>query len=214
MRQATTLDFKVPTDKENKMKKKNLAVTFAVVALSAIPLMAQQINYTTPSNDAKKQVQTAVQTKILDARQQEVIDLINKDINSAKKYETLLSDYKWFLKAMEDESLADVREEFVEQTVFMRIDDLAKSILNLPEHAQPYYIKLMAESKYYFSYKQKTVTLKDLFNFSKYSVNPVVIDNTSIAKLLEKQNTIKETTSNSFWTEFFQSFIRAGQTDK
>ncbi len=196
------------------MKKKNLAVTFAVVALSAIPLMAQQVAYTTPNKESKQQVQTVIQTEILDQQNQNIIDAINADINSTKKYENLSADYKWFLKTMADESLAGTREEFIEQTVFMRIDDLAKSILNLPEHAQPYYIKLMAESKHYFTYQKKVVTLKDLFEFSKYSVNPVVLNNTSIAQLLEKQNTLKKTTSISFWSEFFQSLIRTGQTEK
>ena len=209
----------MPILKENKMKKTNLIAALAVIAVSATSLMAHQLAYTTPDKETLKEVTASVQYGVNDAnlstQQQNIIESINEDINSVTKYQNLLADYNRFLALMNNESLAAMNERYVDQTIFMTIDDLAHSILNLPEHAKPYYIKAMTESKYNFKYTGKTVTLKDLFEMSKDAVTTQYArDNSSIAKIFEKHQTIKETTTHSFWQEFFESFVRGAQLDK
>ncbi len=198
------------------MKKTNLIAALAVIALSATSVMAHQLSYTTPEKELRQEVKTLAQYKVneaqLNTQQQNIINAINEDINSTVKYQNLLRDYNNFLALMNDESLSNMNENAAKQTIFMKIDDLAQSILNLPQHAKPYYIKVITESKYNFKYTGTTVTLEDLFNMSKEVVTTQYArDNSSISKIFEKQKTIKETTTNSFWTGFFESIIRQGQ---
>lgn len=199
------------------MKKKNLVATLAIIAVSAIPLMAQQ--YATPDTETMQQVQNATRNAciitVLEEENQNVANNINTDINSTAKYEQLFQKYQNFLDLMKDESLAELPSEIAEQTIFIRIDDLAQAILNLPEHAQPYYIKTITESRYYFKYQEKAVNLTYLFNLSKSVVTTqYALERTAISQVLKKQNTIKNTTTNTFWSEFFQSIVRVGQTEK
>ena len=200
------------------MEKTNIAVTFAVIALSAIPLMAQQVKYTSPNKDTRQEIQNAVQSDVvnneLNRQHQNIISNINEDINSTAKYQNLLQEYVRFLALMNDESLNKLSEETVGQTIFIKIDDLAKAILNLPEHARPYYIKLITESKYNFKYNNKVVTLEDLLNLSKNLTSIYTSNSTPIVKVLNKKSTIQNTTSHSFWQEFFKAFVQSAQIDK
>lgn len=197
------------------MKKKNVVVTLAAIAISAVPLMAQQISYTTPNNEVKQEIKKTLQSEVLDQQAENVIDIINEDINSKAKYERLLNDYKWFLRFLNDESLDDSSREHVGQTLFVRIDDLAQSILNLPVHAQPYYIKLFTEAKYNFKYTGEIVTLSKLYDYATSWKTIHLFGNTAIEKILNENQRSNKTNWNDPYLkgvlEGFEAIQKAGK---
>ncbi len=213
------------------MKKINLAVTFAVLALSAVPLMAQQVSsgisvhlLTTPASINQEQIRQAAQQAVqngvqnfrLGMQNRNIIDAINEDINSTAKYQKLLRDFNNFLELMEDNSLVNQKEEIVGHTIFIRIDDLAKSILDLPQHAQPYYIDLITKSKYNFKYNEEVVTLENLFNLATSLKSIYLRGNTAIEQILAKQenNNNTKTWQDSYSKEVLQDFEQNANSNK
>ena len=153
------------------MKKINVAVTFVIAVLSAIPLMAQTSSIRVyksqlPATDisftpeitplSEKTVQQIKQDITRQAKQQQQSDAI-----IANKYKTLTTDYTNFVNLMKDKTLVNKTNEVVGQTIWMAIDDLARAILDLPQPARNAYTHIIAsDTTYRFAYQHnKKVSL-------------------------------------------------------
>ena len=162
------------------MKKKNLVATLAIIAVSAIPLMAQQQfgTYNFDENLAKG-IKASVEQEVNTQQTKQT-----RQINEAK-YQTLTNDYNRFIELMKNRTLVNKSKEVAGHMIWMTIDDLAQSILNLPQPARNAYTSLIKDMDFRFAYQHnKKVKLEDLFNLAK-SLKPITtLGNTSIEKLL------------------------------
>ena len=167
------------------MKNKNIVATLAAIAISATSLMAHQLAYTTPETEALQEINAIVQSGVTEqaAQQQQ-----QNDADIATKYATLTADYLRFTEFLKDTSLKGKPGEVVGQTAFMRIDDLAQSIRNLPQPTRDVYTLVFQDLTHRFAYKEnKKVTLEDLFNIATSLKTVYFVENTAIAKLLEEE---------------------------
>lgn len=181
------------------MKKKSIVATLAVIAVSAIPLMAQELTYNIDEGLAQE-VKASVQQSITQEQQHQ------NDAAIAKKYERLTNDYKAFVDLMKDKSLANKTDEVVGQKIFMVIDDLAQSILALPQPARDNYIQRFSIQTYRFAYQHnKEVNLKDLYELATSLRTIHTFDTTPIVKLLATQ--VPDNTSTWKMNEYDKEFL-------
>lgn len=182
------------------MKKKNLVATLAAIAISAIPLMAHDLAYTTPDEELLKEIKASARQEITAEQQQQN----NADI--AAKYERLTNDFNAFVDLMKDKSLANQKDEVVGQKIFMVIDDLAQSILAMPQPTRDVFTEHITSLSYRFAYQHnKKVTLKDLFNLATSLKTVVTFKDTPIVKLLAteiSEDVIENWNANEYDMEF------------
>ncbi|MBO4707999.1 MAG: hypothetical protein J5594_05550 [Elusimicrobiaceae bacterium] len=168
------------------MKKKNLAVTLAVIAVSAIPLMAQELAYNI-DKELSKEITTIIQQDIQvpHKQQQQPKNNANKAIEALRN---LLNDESLTtrVKKQTDRNKRYEAERSVCQDVFTTLDNLASAILSLPEGQakgkMANVIKVLKENK--FKYLDKSVTLQELFDFSISLGVVSYTDNSPIVQLL------------------------------
>ena len=185
------------------MKKKNLAATLAIIAISAIPLMAQQVNsgisvkllttplgLTAPASINQEEIRQAMQQAVQDGVQNFRLSQNRGAADAAiETLKTLLNNEEFTVSVAEqtDPTRRYYVEQSVRQDVFTTIDDLASEILNLPEEEQISKVnevrKTLKENK--FAYLDKHVTLQELFDFSAERI--YYDGNMAIVKFLNKK---------------------------
>lgn len=183
------------------MKKKNLAATLAIIAISAIPLMAQELAYNI-DEELAKEVKASVQQEITQEQQTQ------NDAVIAAKYERLTNDFNAFIDLMKDKSLIKRTEEVAGQEIFVTIDDLAQSVLSLPQPTREGLISFLSNQSVRFAYQNnKKVNLKDLYELAKSLRTIHTFDTTPIVQFLQTEvpnNYINYVKLNEYDQEFIK----------